>query len=225
MPFDSMLTKMERINPMTSELRRTKIDRKSKETVIQGELNIDGRGITKIKTPIGLINHMLELFAFHGLFDLNLEVNDDTHVDIHHTNEDIGSVLGKAFKDALRDKKGIRRFGSAFAPMEDTLGHSVVDISGRGHLKFTVKFETQSQKSIKGGKGKFTLSRLEHFLDSFAKQLGANIVITVKIPSSAHPDVHTVMETVFKSLGVALDQATQIDSRRKGFPSTKGIID
>src|SRR5271170_5203165 len=113
--------------------RKADIERKSKETQIKVSLNVDGTGKTKIKTPIGFLDHMLELFAFHGYFDLDLSVSGDTHIDIHHTNEDIGIALGKAFKQALGDKLGIKRFGSAFAPMEDTLGHTVIDISGRGH--------------------------------------------------------------------------------------------
>src|SRR5271170_4300251 len=118
--------------------RKAPIQRKSNETQIEGSINIDGTGKTKIKTPIGLLSHMLELFAFHGNFDLELDVKGDTHIDIHHTNEDIGIALGKAFKKALGDNNlGVKRFGSAFAPMEDTLGHTVVDISGRGHFKIS----------------------------------------------------------------------------------------
>ncbi len=209
--------------------RKASHERKSKETQIKIELNIDGRGETKIKTPIGILDHMLELFAFHGFFDLNLEVKGDTHIDIHHTNEDIGTVLGQVFKKALGNKEGIKRFGSAFAPMESTLGHSVVDISGRGYLKLNfigsqavtiVEFNKEGVKAFG-----YTLQLLEHFLESFAHQLGASIIITVNTPSNTTADLHTVVETVFKSLGMALDQATQIDPRRKGIPSTKGIID
>ena len=201
--------------------RKARHERKSKETQIKIELNVDGRGETKIKTPIGILNHMLELFAFHGFFDLELEVVGDTHIDIHHTNEDIGIVLGKIFKKALGEKKGIKRFGSAFAPMEDTLGHSVVDISGRGHFKIYGDPASLQIQNIEDG---YTLKDLNHFLESFAKNLGANVIVTMQNPSQL-ADLHTVMETVFKSLGMALDQATQIDPRRKGIPSTKGIID
>ncbi len=205
--------------------RKVRHVRDSKETQINVQLNIDGNGEpkeTKIKTPIGLLNHMLELFAFHGFFNLKLEVKGDTHVDIHHTNEDIGIVLGIVFKKALdiNKKKGIKRFGSAFAPMEDTLGQSVVDISGRGHLKVIEENIRSGTASSQDG---YSFQDLEHFLDSFAKNLGANIIVTLKYPSPT--DLHSIMETVFKSLGMALDQATQIDPRRKGIPSTKGIID
>jgi imidazoleglycerol-phosphate dehydratase len=217
--------------------RKADIERKSNETQIKVSLNVDGTGKTKIKTPIGFLDHMLGLFAFHGYFDLDLSVTGDTHIDIHHTNEDIGIVLGKAFKKALGDEKaGIKRFGSAFAPMESTLGHAVVDISGRGHLRIdgisSRQDELENEILEKLGEGKdvsakakeYSLQHAEHFLDSFAKQLGANIIVTVKNTESA--DVHTILETVFKSLGMALDQATKIDSRRQGLvPSTKGIID
>ena len=200
--------------------------RKSKETEIQITLNVDGTGKTKIKTPIGLLDHMLELFAFWGFFDLELTVKGDTHIDIHHTNEDIGIALGKAFKKALGDDRvGIRRFGSAFAPMESTLGHSVVDLSGRGHLKLLLDNKTAGDLPAISNQGDYTFIYLEHFLDSFAKQLGANIIVNVQNPDGSG-DMHTVAETIFKSLGMALDQATQIDPRRQGeVPSTKGIID
>jgi len=215
--------------------RKAPVQRKTTETQIEGSINIDGTGKTKIKTPIGLLSHMLELFAFHGYFDLELDVKGDTHIDIHHTNEDIGIALGKAFKLALGDKLGIKRFGSAFAPMEDTLGHSVIDISGRGHHKFDCppKFNPggASMSPLAPGTGislasedGYTLKDYEHFLESFAKQLGANIIVTIKHTGSA--DVHTILETAFKSLGMALDQAMTIDPRRQGqVPSTKGIID
>ncbi len=117
------------MSPKKQIERKIKDKRKSTETQIAVELNVDGTGKTKIKTHIGLLDHMLELFAFHGYFDLNLDVKKaDLQIDIHHTNEDIGIVLGKAFKKALGEKQGIRRFGSGFSPMESTLGHSVVDI-------------------------------------------------------------------------------------------------
>jgi len=206
-------------------MRKALVDRNSKETQIEGLLLIDGTGKTEIKTPIGLLSHMLELFAFHGHFDLQLNVKGDTHIDIHHTNEDIGIALGKAFKKALGDNNlGIKRFGSAFAPMEDTLGHTVIDISGRGHLKISYGDSALVRVSLKDENG-YTFEYIKHFLDSFAKNLGATIIVTIQNPPG-FDDLHTVMETVFKSLGMALDQATTIDPRREGqVPSTKGIID
>lgn len=206
--------------------RKAQHSRKSKETQIKVELNIDGQGKASIKTPIGLLDHMLELFAFHGFFDLKLEVKGDTHIDIHHTNEDIGIVLGQVFKKALGDNRlGIKRFGSAFAPMESTLGHTVIDISGRGYLNLLLDGKKAGDLPAISNQSEYTFIYLEHFLESFAKQLGANLIINVQNPDGSG-DMHTIAETVFKSFGMAIDQATQIDPRRKGaVPSTKGIID
>ena len=202
--------------------RKAQFERKSKETQIKVELNIDGTGQTQINTPIKILDHMLELFAFHGFFDLNLEVQGDTEIDIHHTNEDIGIVLGKAFKKALDEKEGIRRFGVGFSPMESTLGRSVVDISGRGYLKLQVGRPAENVPEIKDQED-YAIKYLEHFMESFAHNLGATINILIENPDE---DLHTDIETVFKSLGQALDKATQIDPRRNGsVPSTKGIID
>lgn len=199
--------------------RKANLERKSKETEIKAELNVDGKGDCKIKTHIGLLDHMLELFSFHGYFDLNLDVQKaDLQIDIHHTNEDIGIVLGKIFKKALGEKEGIRRFGMAASPMESTLGTTVVDLSGRGYLKLIVEGDVK----IKDQDG-YNFSYLEHFLESFAHGLGATINVRI---TGTSEDLHTNLETVFKSLGLALDQATKIDPRRAGVvPSTKGIID
>lgn len=190
------------------------VRRKTKETDITVKLNIDGKGKSKINTGIGLLDHMLELFAFHGLFDLEIIAKGDLKIDIHHTNEDIGIVLGEAFKKALGNKKGIRRFGSACVPMEEVVANVAVDISGRGFLKLNMP-------KTKAG---LELSDVytEHFLESFAKHLGINLNVRVE---NLNPDLHTTLEPIFKALGIALDQATQIDPRRKGIPSTKGVID
>jgi imidazoleglycerol-phosphate dehydratase len=202
------------------------IQRKTSETQIEGSVNIDGTGKAKIKTPNGLLTHMLELFTFHGCFDLELEVKGDTHIDIHHTNEDIGIALGKAFKKALGDNNlGIKRFGSAFAPMESTLGHSVIDINGRGHLNLLLDGKKAGDLPPISNQGEYTFVYLEHFLESLAKQLGATLIVNIQNPDGSG-DMHSIAETVFKSLGMALDQATTIDPRREGqVPSTKGIID
>jgi len=201
--------------------RKAEIERKSKETEIRASLNLDGSGNAAIKTQIGLLDHMLELFSFHGYFDLNLEVKKaDLEIDIHHTNEDVGIVLGKLFNKALGEKEGIKRFGSASAPMEETVGSVVVDISGRGHFKLNVDEKALSAVDNQDG---YAFSYLEHFLESFAKGLGATVSVRIENISN---DLHTNLEAVFKAFGLALDQATQIDPRRKGeVPSTKGIID
>jgi imidazoleglycerol-phosphate dehydratase len=199
--------------------RKSKVSRKSQETTISVELNVDGKGLSKIQTPIGFLNHMLQLFAFHGCFDLMIKVaKADTEIDIHHTNEDIAIVLGKAFAEALGTKTGIRRFGNAFAPMESTLGQAVIDICGRPHFTMIPSTDVKSSQGETYG-----MTYAKHFFESFAKGLEATI--NIQITNISH-DLHTDLETAFKSLGLALGEAVQIDPRRKGMiPSTKGIID
>ncbi|MFH1202654.1 MAG: imidazoleglycerol-phosphate dehydratase HisB [Candidatus Omnitrophota bacterium] len=195
------------------------VKRKTKETEITVKLNIDGSGKAKIKTGIGILDHMLELFSFHGLFDLEINAKGDLKVDLHHTNEDVGIVLGDAFKEALGDKKGIKRFGSASCPMEAVVADVVIDISGRGYFKLD-KADTVSDapKTVDG----YQFNYVEHLLESFAKRLGANLNIKV---GPLNTDLHTTFEPIFKAMGIALDAACQIDPRRKDVPSTKGVID
>jgi imidazoleglycerol-phosphate dehydratase len=204
--------------------RTATIKRKTKETDIAVKLNIDGTGKSKIKTGIGLLDHMLELFAFHGLFDLDVSAKGDLEFGIHHTNEDIGIVLGEALKKALGDKNGIKRFGSASVPMENVVANVTVDISGRGHLGVN---DNEFKRSPRGAteiitEAKYEFQDAKHFFESFAKHSGLNLNIAINNPSD---DLHTTLEPVFKALGIALDQATQIDPRRTGIPSTKGVID
>lgn len=193
--------------------REAVIKRKTKETDISGKLAIDGTGETDIKTGIGFLDHMLVLFAFHGLFDLTLKAKGDLEVDMHHTNEDIGICLGKAFKDALSDCKGIKRYGSAEVPMDQAWAKVVVDIGGR--YAFKRKMEVEPHGSEKG----YTFDDGTDFLDSLAKNLNMNLHV-----ETSGSDLHHVLEAVSKALGIAMDQATQTDPRRKEIPSTKGII-
>lgn len=202
--------------------RISKIERKTRETEISCSLNIDGKGKTDISTSIGLLDHMLELFAFHGLFDLKLKAKGDLQIDIHHTNEDIGIVLGEAFKKALGNMRGISRFGSFSAPMEEVVADVTVDISGRGFYTFLPREAMASRELQPDPQKGYEFKDVMHFFESFAKHLGMNLNIKVKPISQ---DLHTTLEPIFKALGKALDQATQIDPRRKGIPSTKGIID
>ncbi|MFC1703981.1 imidazoleglycerol-phosphate dehydratase HisB [Candidatus Omnitrophota bacterium] len=198
--------------------RTAEIKRKTKETEIVLTLTVDGTGKAQVDTGIGLLNHMLELFSFHGLFDLDIKAKGDIQqIDLHHTNEDVGIVLGKAFKEALGDKEGIRRFGSASAPMEEVVADVTVDISGRSFFKLHIDVP-RAPKPIEG----YQFAYVEHFLESFAKNSGMNLVVKL---NNTVDDLHTNLEPIFKALGIALDQATQIDPRRKGVPSTKGVID
>ena len=202
-------------------MREASKTRKSKETNITVKLNIDGSGESKINCGIGFLDHMLELFAFWGHFDLEITTNEaDLKVDIHHTNEDLGIVLGQVFKEALGDKAGINRLGSMSVPMEDVTANVAIDISGRGSLKLTIG--PSSPLTIPQPQDGYNLEYAEHFFDAFAKQLGMNLNIKIDNPN---PDLHATLEPVFKALGKALDIATQIDPRRKGVPSTKGVID
>lgn len=199
--------------------RAASIKRKSKETDITVRLELDGSGKAKINTGIGILDHLLELFAFHGLFDLEVTAKGDLKVDIHHTNEDIGIVMGEAFKKALGDKKGIARFGSISVPMEEIVANVAVDISGRGFFKGITHEPRGFKEKDEDG---YSYSYANHFFESFAKKMGVNL--SVKLTGS-NPDLHTNLEPAFKALGLALDQATRIDPRRKCVPSTKGIID
>ncbi|MFA5156395.1 MAG: imidazoleglycerol-phosphate dehydratase HisB [Candidatus Omnitrophota bacterium] len=201
-------------------MREAEKIRKTTETEISIKLNIDGEGKSKINTGIGFLDHMLELFAFWGHFDLEITAKGDLKVDIHHTNEDVGIVLGQAFKEALGDKKGINRIGSASAPMEDVTAGVTVDISGRPSFKLVPS--TLAALTSVQNKEKYEMEYAQHFFESLAQQLGMNLNIKVENPSE---DLHATLEPVFKALGIALDQATQIDPRRKGIPSTKGVID
>jgi len=196
------------------------VKRKTKETDISAKLNIDGSGKAKINTGIGILDHMLELFAYWGHFGLEVKVNKaDFQIDIHHANEDVAIVLGQAFKKALGDKKGIKRIGFASAPMEEVTATVTVDISGRGSFKLNIGQGAFTYPSALEG---YEFKYVEHFLDTFSKQVGVNLNIKMENPS---PDLHATLEPIFKALGIALDLATQIDPRRKGIPSTKGIID
>lgn len=203
------------------KIRKAVVRRKTKETDITVKLIVDGKGKTKINTGIGLLDHMLELFAFHGYFDLEIKAKGDLKVDGHHTNEDIGIVLGEAFNKALGNKKGIRRLTSASVPMEDVIASIVVDISGRGFFSEILK-QPKDYPEPQDDTKSYSLKDANHFFEAFAKKMGVNLSIQL---FSQNPDLHTNLEPVFKALGVALDQATQIDPRRKVVPSTKGIID
>ncbi len=197
--------------------RTAVVKRKTTETDIIVKLNIDGSGKSEINTGIGFLDHMLELFAFWGFFDLEISAKGDLKVDIHHTNEDIGLVLGQAFKKALDNKKGIKRIGYASAPMEEVIANVVLDVNGRGFLSIPKALGFAADK-----KNGYEFDYAVHFLDGLAKQIGMNLNIEL---CNASNDLHVTLEPIFKALGIALDQATQIDPRRKVIPSTKGIID
>ncbi len=206
------------------EVRKAAINRKTNEVDIKGEFVIDGRGKAKVSTGFEPLNHLLTLFAFHGLFDLNLEAGGDL---AHHIIEDVGIALGRAFKEALGDKVGINRYGSFSATMDKVVVEANIDISGRPSVhgdmpKAQVGSVGQILAEQRFDDTDFTFKHAEEFLKSFAQHSGLSLVYIVK---SGKGDLHHLLEALFKAMGKALDQATQTDPRRKGVPSTKGIID
>jgi len=205
------------------EVRKAAINRKTNEVDIKGEFVVDGEGKAKISTGFEPLNHLLTLFVFHGLFDLNLKAAGDLQ---HHIIEDIGIALGKAFKVALGDKSGINRYGSFSATMDKVVVEVNIDISGRPALHKQISVNNTTIQNIwdhsKFDDTNFTSKDVEEFLEAFVQHAGLSFVYNIK---SGEGDLHHLLEALFKAIGKALDQATQIDSRRKGVPSTKGIID
>jgi len=193
--------------------RTAEIERKTRETAIRLRLNVDGNGEAAIRTGIGFFDHMLELFAKHGLFDLEVEAQGDLQVDFHHTVEDTGIVLGQALTKALGDKAGIRRYGSAYVPMDEALVRVVLDLSGRPYLRYTAPEQVEAI-------GQFPFQLVEEFLRAVSVHGGMNLHVDVL----EGRDAHHMAEGIFKALAKSLDFATQVDSRVKGVPSTKGSL-
>jgi imidazoleglycerol-phosphate dehydratase len=193
--------------------RSASIERITRETRVKLSIELDGSGQGKICTSVPFLDHMLDLFARHGLFDLMVEAQGDIDIDCHHTVEDIGIVLGQAMKEALGDKKGIRRYGQASLPMDETLAEVVTDLSGRPFLVYNVDLP-----KVKIGDFDVELGR--EFFQAFVNNLGANLHINVKYGDN----VHHVLEACFKGTAKALDMATQVDQRIDGVLSTKGKL-
>lgn len=198
--------------------RKSKVVRKTKETDIVAVLNLDGSGKSKISTGIAFLDHMLDLFTKHGIFDLELRAKGDLHIDIHHTNEDIGIVLGSAFAKALGDKRGIRRFGSEFVPMDETLSRVRValDISGRPSLHMATK---KVDKFFVYRN--YTIHDAHELIKAFVQHAGINAHIDIL----KGDDPHHILESIFKAFGRAMEKATRVDARITGVPSTKGKLD
>lgn len=193
--------------------RKASIERITRETSIRLELEIDGSGEAKICTSVPFLDHMLDLFSRHGLFDLRVEAKGDIDIDCHHTVEDIGIVLGQAFREALGDKKGIRRYGQASVPMDETLASVAVDLSGRPCMVYHVNLP-------KVKIGDFDVELAREFFQAFTNNVGANLHINVMYGEN----VHHILEACFKGLARALDLATQVDPRIEGVMSTKGKL-
>jgi imidazoleglycerol-phosphate dehydratase len=193
--------------------RRVNVRRQTKETDIEVRLSLEGKGSAKINTDIPFLDHMLELFARHGLFDLEISCRGDLHIDDHHSVEDIAISLGQAFSQALGDKAGIGRYGAAIVPMDETLARAVVDLSGRFYLVYEVK--TRRQRI-----GNFSVELAEHFWRSFAEALRCNLHIDLL----RGRNTHHILEASFKAVARALREAVAQDPRIQGVLSTKGIL-
>lgn len=194
-------------------MRTAKIERKTKETQIQLEINLDGTGRSSVKTGLGFFDHMLTLFSAHSKVDLKLTVHGDLDVDGHHTVEDVGIALGRAFADALGDKKGIRRYGFFVLPMDETLAETAVDFSGRPFLVFNASFPVERV-------GNFDLELVNEFWQGFVNSAACNLHINVPYGGNGHH----ISEAIFKSTARSIRAAVENDPREKGVPSTKGSL-
>ena len=193
--------------------RKASIARKTKETQIELELNLDGDGVSQISTGVGFLDHMLDLFAKHGKFDLKVEAQGDLHIDQHHTVEDIGICLGQVFGEALGNKQGIRRYGFFVLPMEETLVDTAVDLSGRAFWVFNVNFPTEKI-------GDFDTELVYDFWQSASSNLPCNLHVILRYGRNSHH----ISEAVFKGLARAFRMAVEQDHRETGIPSTKGVL-
>ena len=194
--------------------RRSFLKRKTNETEIGISLNPDGQGNRKIETPIGFLNHMLDLFAKHGLFDLKISAKGDTYIDEHHTVEDIGIVLGQAFSISLKDKKGINRYGFFILPMDEALTTVAVDFSGRYAFNLECQFKREKV-------GDLSTELIYDFWDAFAQNAKINLFIKVE---NGRNDHHRI-EAIFKCVARSIKMAVEIDKKQMNkIPSTKGIL-
>ena len=195
-------------------MRKAEIRRETAETKITLTLELDGSGKTDIDTGVGFLDHMLTLFARHGRFDLSVHCQGDTYVDDHHSTEDIAIALGSAFRKALGDKRGIKRYGDIILPMDEALILASVDISGRSYLRFTSDFQTEKI-------GTFDVELLEDFFTSFSENAG----ITLHIRQLDGRNSHHIAEAMFKAVARAMRKAVEIDEKAKDeIPSTKGVL-
>ena len=195
-------------------MRIAKVNRKTKETSIEAEINLDGTGIYKIDTGIGFLNHMLEQLSKHSLVDINLKAKGDLHIDLHHTTEDSGIVIGEAVAKALGDKKGIKRYAHAYIPMDETLSRVSLDISNRPYLIWNVKLKVEKL-------GEMDTELFKEWFQAFSQSAG----ITLHVENIYGDNSHHIIESCFKGLARALRLALEKDSRAgDSLPSTKGIL-
>ncbi|GAA4719136.1 imidazoleglycerol-phosphate dehydratase HisB [Brevibacillus fulvus] len=198
---------------MERQTRTAQVDRRTNETDISLSFAIDGEGSSQLQTEVHFLNHMLDLFARHGHFDLQVRAKGDIEIDYHHTVEDIGICLGQALREALGDKKGIKRYGNAFVPMDEALAQVVVDLSNRPHFEYRAEYPSAQV-------GQFPTELVHEFLWKLALEARMNLHVILHYGQNTHH----MIEAIFKALGRALDEATSIDPRVKGVPSTKGVL-
>ena len=194
--------------------RRAEVQRNTTETQVKIRLDLNGQGQSRVRTTMPFMDHMLTLMAKHGRFNLMVNAKGDTEVDFHHTVEDIGIVLGETVAKALKDKKGIRRYGSFSVPMDECLAQVTLDLSGRPYLVYDVPLP--KKKMIRD----FDVELVEEFFRAFV--IPSGITLHINVPYGKNP--HHILEAVFKAFGRALDQAVQLDARTRGVPSTKGKL-
>ena len=195
-------------------MRIAKVNRKTKETSIEAEVNLDGKGVYNIDTGIGFLNHMLEQLSKHSLVDINLKAKGDLHIDLHHTTEDSGIVIGETIAKALGDKKGIKRYAHAYIPMDETLSRVSLDISNRPYLVWNVKLKVEKL-------GEMDTELFKEWFQAFSQSAG----ITLHIENVYGDNSHHIIESCFKGLARALRLALEKDARAgDSLPSTKGIL-
>ena len=195
-------------------MRQAQVTRNTLETQIEVRLNLDGSGKSRLATGVGFFDHMLDQVARHGMVDLEVEAKGDLHIDAHHTVEDVGITLGQAFAKAIGDKKGVRRYGHAYVPLDEALSRVVIDLSGRPGLEYSVDY-------ARGLIGEFDVDLVHEFFQGFVN----HALVTLHIDNLKGRNAHHQAETIFKAFGRALRMAAEIDARASGtLPSTKGSL-
>lgn len=195
-------------------MRTAEVSRNTLETKIKVSINLDGTGVSKLSSGLGFLDHMVDQIARHGMMDINVEATGDLHIDAHHTVEDIGITLGQAFAKAIGDKKGVRRYGHAYVPLDEALSRVVLDLSGRPGMEFGVEFKRAQI-------GEFDVDLIHEFFQGFVN----HALVTLHIDNLRGENAHHQAETIFKAFGRALRMATELDTRMAGImPSTKGSL-
>lgn len=195
-------------------MRTAEVSRNTLETQIKVSINLDGTGVSKLSSGLGFLDHMIDQIARHGMMDINVEATGDLHIDAHHTVEDIGITLGQAFAKAIGDKKGVRRYGHAYVPLDEALSRVVLDLSGRPGMEFGVEFKRAQI-------GEFDVDLIHEFFQGFVN----HALVTLHIDNLRGENAHHQAETIFKAFGRALRMATELDTRMAGImPSTKGSL-